>query len=454
MVDSPEGLQVETRKHKLNVMPAWSIWAGAGFVLGVAAVVALLLFLMFGAGTPVDKARLEIIRLVGTIVIGTGGAAALLLAARRQRSTEISLVQTDRDLAYKEESATHARHDANERRATELYTAAAEQLGSDKAPVRMAGLYALERFGNANPDFQQTVVNLLCAYLRMPFVHPDHSEGSADEIEEPAAVATTDKQTLYLDLSPSMVRATGLSLDAEDPRRQELQVRLTAQRILAEHLRQELDESDETPTNEELWEGMSIDLTGAVLDGFNLSEGVVYDARFDNAKFYGVAALDAVHFQGVASFKNTVFHDQAWFDYVKCAPRGGIIIRGVRFDEFAGFEGIRCQRDMSIEDTLFRGEARFDLVNFGSLRLTDVNFFDIATFRNATFDVRFEVENTQFHGEVVIDGARYNTDRVRNIDKWPSSWKCVPPQGPGEGKIEGLEGNWGFIRMDESSNEA
>jgi hypothetical protein len=67
-------------------------------------------------------------------VIGTGGAMALLPTARRQRYTELTLVRTDRD--------------ATERRITELYTKAAELLGSGQVSVRMAGLYALERLAH------------------------------------------------------------------------------------------------------------------------------------------------------------------------------------------------------------------------------------------------------------------------------------------------------------------
>ena len=40
--------------------------------------------------------------------------------------------------------------DATERRITELYTKAVEQLGSDKAPVRLGGLYALDRVSVLN----------------------------------------------------------------------------------------------------------------------------------------------------------------------------------------------------------------------------------------------------------------------------------------------------------------
>ncbi|WP_336215879.1 hypothetical protein [Nonomuraea sp. LPB2021202275-12-8] len=49
----------------------------------------------------------------------------LMLAVRLQRHKELATT-----------------HDAAERRVTELYTKAAEQLGNAPAPVRLAGLYA------------------------------------------------------------------------------------------------------------------------------------------------------------------------------------------------------------------------------------------------------------------------------------------------------------------------
>jgi hypothetical protein len=52
---------------------------------------------------------------------------------------------------------------------TELYGKVANQLGSDKALVRLAGLCALERFAQDNADQRQAMVNIVCAYLRMPY---------------------------------------------------------------------------------------------------------------------------------------------------------------------------------------------------------------------------------------------------------------------------------------------
>jgi hypothetical protein len=50
--------------------------------------------------------------------------------------------------------------DATERRITELHTKAADQLGSAKAPVRLAGLHALERLANNTIEHQQTIATI------------------------------------------------------------------------------------------------------------------------------------------------------------------------------------------------------------------------------------------------------------------------------------------------------
>ena len=69
-------------------------------------------------------AELDAIRTASAITVAAGGATALLLAARRQQSTEQTL--------------EHERENAAEQRITELYTRAVDQLGAEKAPVRLA----------------------------------------------------------------------------------------------------------------------------------------------------------------------------------------------------------------------------------------------------------------------------------------------------------------------------
>ncbi|MEU5863455.1 hypothetical protein ABZ815_19960 [Nonomuraea sp. NPDC047529] len=61
---------------------------------------------------------------------------------------------------------------------TDRFSKAVEQLGSGQAPVRLGGLYALEQLAENNPALRQTIVDVICAYLRMPWKAPDVQDRS------------------------------------------------------------------------------------------------------------------------------------------------------------------------------------------------------------------------------------------------------------------------------------
>ncbi|MEA5358581.1 pentapeptide repeat-containing protein [Amycolatopsis sp., V23-08] len=237
----------ETRVLGTRTILLW----GAGLLV-VAAVAATLLLTLLGGGRPEDSARLEALKTAATLVVGTGGAAALLLAARRQRSAELDLVQKD--------------HDATERRVTEIYSKAADQLGSDKAPVRLAGLYSLERLAGGYAPHRQTIVNVLCAYLRMPY-------------------------------------------DVEAKDREELQVRKTAQRILLLHLRAG---SVEQP-NEGFWPDVDLDFSGATLVGLTLTHCSIRSIVCFGAEFHELTSFRGTEFRTKADFNQAQFTGRADF---------------------------------------------------------------------------------------------------------------------------------------------
>ncbi|SDL76631.1 hypothetical protein SAMN05421874_128145, partial [Nonomuraea maritima] len=164
---------------------------------------------------------------------------------------------------------------------TDRYGKAVEQLGSAEAPVRLGGLYALEQLAQDNPDphFRQTIVDVICAYLRMPYTPPP----AAQITDEPAVPRPTED---------GVAAPTG-----RDPF-EERQVRLTAQRILAAHLRYR-----DQPTrrwwrfrsgnlNARHWPDIRLDLTGAALIDFSLANCRVSEAAFVEATFTGRAWFD------------------------------------------------------------------------------------------------------------------------------------------------------------------
>nr|WP_246149389.1 pentapeptide repeat-containing protein [Nonomuraea turkmeniaca] len=170
---------------------------------------------------------------------------------------------------------------------TDRFSKAVEQLGSNQAPVRLGGLYALEQLAQNNPALRQTVVDVICAYLRMPWT-PPHEEDRHEKIRAAQHAARTR--------SPGRAESRA----SRDPN-EERQVRLTAQRLLADHLRWQKRRWWQHP-NPVFWPDIRLDLTGATL----------LDFRFDSCRV-DRAAFEGTTFTGYAWFSEATFSGTAWF---------------------------------------------------------------------------------------------------------------------------------------------
>jgi hypothetical protein len=128
--------------------------------LGVG-VLLLLALLWYASGQPDDKGIVTYphASLINPILGGLG-ALFLIYAAIRQARTAAEQAKTAGD-----------RHQAQtkadlQRRITESFSKAIEQLGSDRLEVRLGGIYALERISKESPDDYWTVMENLTAFVR------------------------------------------------------------------------------------------------------------------------------------------------------------------------------------------------------------------------------------------------------------------------------------------------
>ncbi|MEU3742494.1 pentapeptide repeat-containing protein [Streptomyces sp. NPDC032198] len=144
-------------------------------------------------------------------------------------------------------------HRADASQLADRYTTAAEQLGHDQAAVRLAGVYALARLADDWEDQRQVCIDVLCAYLRMPYqpdsAGPGHKAG-------------------------------------------EREVRWTIIRVIRDHLRD--------PAAPASWCTYSLDFTGATFDGGDLSRSrFLGNVIFSGATFSGgTVNFDGVLFSG------------------------------------------------------------------------------------------------------------------------------------------------------------
>jgi pentapeptide repeat protein len=396
----------------------WTIAAGALVVLAVAAVVSLLILRHYGGKE--GQVQLDAIRTAGTLVIGTGGAVALLLTARRQRYTELTLVHTSRD--------------ATERRITELYTKAAELLGSDQAPVRLAGLYALERLAHSTVEHRQTIVDVICAYLRMPYRPPQQQS-----YRSPGPA----RRHRVRPLSDRPASATPTSRGSpQEHSEQELQVRLTAQNILFRNLRLDVwrrlrwwYRTGWYPT----WPGIGLNLTGALLVDFSLAHCRLNHADFTRAKFTGRIHFEWAEFLDGASFEGAQFTGEAKFRRAQFADRGGSAdFEGAQFTGKADFHSARFTRKADFKFAQFNGGASFRSAQFplwGSNVLPRWVFFLFGPKVDCYFAENW---NSFFHlggvgpGEADFEGARVDSAAEPDV-VWPPGWTTRPSE-PNKGE--------------------
>ena len=286
------------------------------------------------------------------IVAGLGGVAFLVIAFRRQRATENA---DQREIT---------------RLFTERFTTASEQLGSEQAAVRLAGVHALAHLADDAPedrdDLVQMVIDVLCAYSRMPY--------------EPA---------------PEPLPKRAGRTQREEHRKRDVEfaanreVRHTIIRVIGNHLRE--------PTR---WRGKDYDFTGVVFDGGDLRSAVFSGGQvnFFNAEFIGdhVDFLDVEFSGGRVNFHGAKFSS------------GEVDLFGARFSG----------GDVSFSDAEFTGGH----VGFSAAEFTDgsVDFFDAhfvgahVSFPNAEFaggHVKFT--GARFtDGEINFEGAEFTDGEV------------------------------------------
>jgi hypothetical protein len=376
------------KRESLPILQWWWVIIAATATIGMTVLAIWWLFNQISkeSNLGVAAAKLDAIRTSLSVGIGAGGALALWLAVRRQRSTELQLSENARIAAENkahQERVVHAtEEDLRERRITDLYTKAVEQLGSSKAPVRLGGLYALERLAQNHSSHRQTIVNIFCAYLRMPYTPPSGFSSIVYPRQE----------------------TPGSQADKDLPLEEELHVRITAQRILINHLQP-------NSGDQFFWPNIDLDLTAATLIDFRLEQCQVDRADFQRSKFISTARFDQTTFRGevwffhcefdLANFYETIFLDRA-------------IFTGCHF-EHPNFAHAR------FADEAFFGAARFHgLANFSSTIFEgETSFEDYELTESESYTTEGDWPSSGFR----FDDSRIDPTAAEQSDHWPDGWR-------------------------------
>src|SRR5258708_16989569 len=101
----------------------------------------------------------------GTVIIGVAGFWASV------RNTNKTAALTLRALELTEQGQV-----------TDRYTKAVGQLGDESSPVRVGGIYALERIGHDSPEDRTTIIYVLGAFIRERSRVPERDEQPPEDV--------------------------------------------------------------------------------------------------------------------------------------------------------------------------------------------------------------------------------------------------------------------------------
>lgn len=318
-------------------------WLALAVVIAVGSGVVLWQFL-----SPPDSAgRIELLKITLAVPAGIGAVVALVVASRKQHLSE----------------AEHGRQeDAARREDTKLFNErfgrAADQLSADKPAARLAGVYAMAGLADDWQAGRQTCIDVLCAYLRMPYVAAAESEDGP-----PAGQAGYEERL----------------------------VRNTIIRVITSRLRPGADVS---------WQGRNFDFKGAVFDG----------GSFDDAVFSGATNFDYAIFAGEEDrFINTEFSGGRVSFHGAKFPDGEAAFVGAKFTgavvdfSFAEFSGGLTN---FIAAKFLAGLVNFSMAKFtgGEVAFVGAEFSGAEVdFHGASFDGA-----TVGFGHSLADGTRFS----------------------------------------------
>ena len=349
-----------------------------------------------------------------TVVSVRQGILAVLAGAL----TMLTLSETHRKNNQEKEKNEndHTRQVYAERRSR--YTKAVEQLASEKATVRLGGIYTLvglvdEWLADDTLESEeqqkegQVIINNLCSYIRSSF-----------PLAEKREVLEKDHTTDGYDGDFTLDRAQ--LCEEQDVRRaifEEMSKRSSTVSV---------DKSAEVTVTPGAWSTFEFNFSRAPIF-YPLNNLTIEQGNFASTRFYGEANFRDTKFAGDANFRGAAFTDayfwhstftgNAYFWYSTFTGKAEFLHATFAKDAYfsnAFVWNTTFAGETHFGNTTFNGETHFENITFnGDAYFNNTTFNGETDFRNATFsqDANFSTatftENVDFRGAKFIRCTRF-----------------------------------------------
>ena len=373
------------------------------------------------------------------ILLATGGLIALIALGETRRKNDNDREAAENLRAHQENMLIQQKEqfEANafkERKAErrERYTKAVEQLGDEKAPVRMGGVYTLvglvdewleeesiEKYEDRLKE-GQVIINNLCAYIRSPFTLASRYDELSKDNPISEGIYKDNQQKFYSDKAE-------LKAEAD--------VRLS----IIKEIHDRIQGPDKNTPG--VWSDFEydfsgstffypIDLTksyykkpgnfsGATYQGGADFSGATYQggADFRDSSYKGGADFRGSTYQGGADFSGSTYKGRA--DFTDSTYKGRADFTDSTYKSWAYFSDSTYKSWAYFSDSTYQGGANFrrstyqDWADFngstykGWANFTDSTYKGWANFTDSTYQVLADFSRSTYKGEAYFSGSTY-----------------------------------------------
>ena len=352
------------------------------------------------------------------LLLATGGLIGLIALGETRRKNDndreaaenLRIHQQDtldqqKDQFEKQLEKQQEQFDANafkdrkaERR--ERYTKAVEQLGDERAPVRMGGVYTLvglvdewleeESIRKYEDRLKegQVIINNLCAYIRSPFTLASHYDELSKDIPSSKGIYERKEQEFYAD------KAT---LDSE------ADVRLSIIKEIHDRLQ---GPEVNTPG---VWSDFEYDFSGSIFF-YPIDLTNSYCAKpinFSGSTYEGEADFSNSTYKGEAYFNNSTYKGEAYFN--NSTYKGEADFIDSTYKSWASFSRATYKGGANFSNSTYKGEANFS---------------------NSTYKGLADFSGSTYTGEADFSRSIFYSETYFGKDKYSNSSSCFTNRAP------------------------
>ena len=340
------------------------------------------------------------------ILLATGGLIALIALGETRRKNDNDREAAENLRAHQENMLIQQKEqfEANafkERKAErrERYTKAVEQLGDEKAPVRMGGVYTLvglvdewleeesiEKYEDRLKE-GQVIINNLCAYIRSPFTLASRYDELSKDNPISEGIYKDNQQKFYSDKAE-------LKAEAD--------VRLS----IIKEIHDRIQGPDKNTPG--VWSDFEYDFSGSTFFyPIDLTKSYYKKpGNFSGATYQGGADFSGATYQGGADFRDSSYKGGA--DFSGSTYQGGADFRRSTYKGRADFRRSTYKGRADFTDSTYKGWAYFSDSTYKSWAyFSDSTYQGGANFRRSTYQDWADFNGSTYKGRANFTDSTY-----------------------------------------------